>query len=50
MELLGPDVALGMNHWTHDLLEGRSVSIYGGSTEIQLNIISRQLLGLGASR
>jgi alkylation response protein AidB-like acyl-CoA dehydrogenase len=50
LELLGPDVALEMNHWTHDLLEGRSVSIYGGSTEIQLNIISRQLLGLGASR
>jgi len=50
LELLGPDVALEMNHWTHDLLEGRSVSIYGGTTEIQLNIISRQLLGLGASR
>jgi alkylation response protein AidB-like acyl-CoA dehydrogenase len=50
LELLGPATALAHNHWTHDLLEGRSVSIYGGSTEIQLNIIGRQLLGLGAAR
>ncbi|MBN8866480.1 MAG: acyl-CoA dehydrogenase family protein [Solirubrobacterales bacterium] len=50
VDLLGPEVALTYNQWTHDLLEGRSVSIYGGSTEIQLNIISKQLLGLGASR
>jgi alkylation response protein AidB-like acyl-CoA dehydrogenase len=50
VDLLGPETALTLNHWTHDLLEARSVSIYGGSTEIQLNIISRQLLGLGASR
>ncbi|HTU15790.1 MAG TPA: acyl-CoA dehydrogenase family protein [Solirubrobacterales bacterium] len=50
IELLGPETALTYNQWTHDLLEGRSVSIYGGSTEIQLNIISKQLLGLGAKR
>ena len=50
LELLGPETALAYNHWTHDLFEGRSVSIYGGSTEIQLNIISRQLLGLGGGR
>lgn len=50
LELLGPEAALAYNHWTHDLLEGRSVSIYGGSTEIQLNIISRQLLELGAAQ
>lgn len=46
VDLLGPEVGLTMNEWTHDLFEGRSVSIYGGSTEIQYDIVSRQLLGL----
>ena len=49
VDLLGPTVALGLNEWTHDLLESRSTSIYGGTTEIQLNIVGRQLLGLGAA-
>jgi alkylation response protein AidB-like acyl-CoA dehydrogenase len=47
-ELLGPDVARGANGWTHDLLESRAVSIYGGTTEIQHGIVARQLLGLKA--
>jgi len=49
VDVLGPEVALGTNGWTHDLLESRSTGIYGGTTEIQLNIVARQLLGLGAS-
>lgn len=32
--------------WVHDLLESRSVSIYSGTSEIQRNVIARQLLGL----
>lgn len=47
-ELLGPDVARSANGWTHDLLESRAVSIYGGTTEIQHGIVARQLLGLKA--
>jgi alkylation response protein AidB-like acyl-CoA dehydrogenase len=45
-DLLGPDVARGANDWTHDLLESRSVGIYGGTTEIQHGIVARQLRGL----
>lgn len=37
----GPD-----SGWIHDLLESRSVSIYSGTSEIQRNVIARQLLGL----
>jgi alkylation response protein AidB-like acyl-CoA dehydrogenase len=50
VDALGPDVGLGMNEWTHDLLESRATSIYSGSTEIQLNIVARQLLGLAEAR
>jgi alkylation response protein AidB-like acyl-CoA dehydrogenase len=50
VDLLGPATGLTRNDWTHDLFEARSVSIYGGTTEIQLDIICRQLLRLGASR
>jgi alkylation response protein AidB-like acyl-CoA dehydrogenase len=49
-DVLGPEVALGLNDWTHDLLESRAVSIYGGSTEIQHGIVARQLLGISEAR
>jgi alkylation response protein AidB-like acyl-CoA dehydrogenase len=45
-DLLGPAVALEQNPWTVGLFTSRSVSIYGGTTEIQRNIIARQLLRL----
>jgi alkylation response protein AidB-like acyl-CoA dehydrogenase len=45
-DLLGPETARTTNGWTHDLLESRGVSIYGGTTEIQHGIVARQLLGL----
>ncbi len=46
VEILGPEVALVEDGWTHDLLESRSVSIYSGTSEIQKNVISGRLLGL----
>jgi alkylation response protein AidB-like acyl-CoA dehydrogenase len=49
-DLLGPDVARLENEWTHDLLESRGTSIYGGTTEVQLGIVARRLIGLGAAR
>ena len=45
-DLLGERPALEDDGWAHDLLESRSVTIYSGTTEIQRNIIVRQLLGL----
>lgn len=45
-EILGPEVTLREDGWTHDLLESRSVSIYSGTSEIQKNVISGRLLGL----
>ena len=46
VELLGPEVTLTDDGWTHDLLESRAVSIYSGTSEIQKNVISGRLLGL----
>ncbi len=46
VEILGPEVTLVEDGWTHDLLESRSVSIYSGTSEIQKNVISGRLLGL----
>jgi alkylation response protein AidB-like acyl-CoA dehydrogenase len=45
-DLLGPSVGLEQNLWTVGLFTSRSVSIYGGTSEIQRNIIARQLLRL----
>jgi alkylation response protein AidB-like acyl-CoA dehydrogenase len=33
--------------WQHDYLYSRAATIYGGSAEIQRNIVARRLLGLG---
>jgi alkylation response protein AidB-like acyl-CoA dehydrogenase len=49
-DVLGGRDAVTMNEWTHDLLESRAVSIYGGTTEVQHGIIARQLLGLRDAR
>lgn len=46
VEILGPEVTLSEDGWTHDLLESRSVSIYSGTSEIQKNVIAGRLLGL----
>jgi alkylation response protein AidB-like acyl-CoA dehydrogenase len=48
---LAPDVALGDDpasaRWRSEYLYSRAASIYGGSAEIQRNIIARRLLDLG---
>jgi alkylation response protein AidB-like acyl-CoA dehydrogenase len=36
--------------WRSDFLDSRAATIYGGSAEIQRNIIARRLLGLGDDR
>jgi alkylation response protein AidB-like acyl-CoA dehydrogenase len=46
--VLGDD-AVGA-HWRSDYLYSRAATIYGGSGEIQRNIIARRLLDLGADR
>lgn len=45
-DVLGDESGWAFDEWTHGLLESRSVSIYSGTSEIQRNIIARQLLGL----
>jgi alkylation response protein AidB-like acyl-CoA dehydrogenase len=53
-EGLGTDVALGddpvSQRWRAEFLYSRAATIYGGSAEIQRNIIARRLLDLGADR
>ena len=38
------------HHWRTEYLYSRAASIYGGSSEIQRNIIARRLLDLGSDR
>ena len=51
---LGAEVVLGddpvSQRWRAEYLYSRAASIYGGSAEIQRNIIARRLLDLGADR
>jgi alkylation response protein AidB-like acyl-CoA dehydrogenase len=53
-EGLGEDIALGddpvSQRWRAEFLYSRAATIYGGSAEIQRNIIARRLLDLGADR
>ncbi len=51
---LGPDLAAGddaaSQRWRREFLYSRAASIYGGTAEIQRNIIARRLLDLGSDR
>ena len=51
---LGPAVTLGddpqSERWRTEFLYSRAATIYGGSAEIQRNIIARRLLALGDDR
>jgi alkylation response protein AidB-like acyl-CoA dehydrogenase len=51
---LAADIALGDDvagtRWRADFLYSRAATIYGGSAEIQRNIVARRLLELGADR
>jgi alkylation response protein AidB-like acyl-CoA dehydrogenase len=53
-DALGPDVMLGddpaSGQWRAKFLYARAATIYGGSAEIQRNIIARRLLELGEDR
>ena len=53
-EGLGVEVTLGddpaSQRWRAEFLYSRAATIYGGSAEIQRNIIARRLLDLGADR
>ena len=53
-EGLGPEVATGDDpvsaRWRAEFLYSRAATIYGGSAEIQRNIIARRLLALGDDR
>jgi alkylation response protein AidB-like acyl-CoA dehydrogenase len=53
-DALASDVALGddrgSERWRSEFLYSRAASIYGGSGEIQRNIVARRLLDLGADR
>jgi alkylation response protein AidB-like acyl-CoA dehydrogenase len=53
-DALEADVALGddprSERWRSEFLYSRAATIYGGSAEIQRNIVARRLLDLGADR
>jgi len=53
-EGLAGDIAIGDDHaaerWRTEFLYSRAATIYGGSAEIQRNIIARRLLDLGSDR
>ena len=53
-EGLGPDLAVGDDQagrrWRREFLYSRAATIYGGTAEIQRNIIARRLLDLGSDR
>ncbi|WP_283138413.1 acyl-CoA dehydrogenase [Rhizohabitans arisaemae] len=49
--LLGPEAALDRaggraDRWSRGVLASRAMTIYGGTTEVQLNIVGERLLGL----
>ena len=46
--LVGDDVS--SERWRAELLYSRAATIYGGSAEIQRNIVARRMLDLGADR
>ena len=49
-EGLGPEISIGddprSERWRAEFLYSRAATIYGGSAEIQRNIIARRLLGM----
>jgi alkylation response protein AidB-like acyl-CoA dehydrogenase len=46
LAMSGPAGALGNAHWAKQTLAVRAVTIGGGTTDIQLNIIAERMLGL----
>ena len=54
VEGLGPEVSVGddpdSDRWRREFLYSRAATIYGGTAEIQRNIIAQHLLDLGSGR
>jgi alkylation response protein AidB-like acyl-CoA dehydrogenase len=54
IDTMGPELAIdddpGTARWRREFLYSRAATIYGGTAEIQRNIIARRLLGLGPDR
>jgi alkylation response protein AidB-like acyl-CoA dehydrogenase len=46
LDIVGPAAALGQGGWFKKYLYSRAASIYGGTSQIQRNVISGRLLGL----
>ncbi len=47
MDLLGPDAVLGLApDWIGTYLYSRAVSVYGGTSQIQKNLLAQRVLGL----
>ena len=47
MDLLGPDAVLGLApDWLADYLYSRAASVYGGTSQIQKNLLAQRVLGL----
>jgi alkylation response protein AidB-like acyl-CoA dehydrogenase len=46
LDVLGPSAVLGQGGWFKKYLYSRAASIYGGTSQIQRNVISGRLLGL----
>ena len=49
-DLLVLDDDAAGRRWRADYLYSRAATIYGGSSEIQRNIVARRLLDLGSDR
>lgn len=48
-DALGPDVVLGDNSWFNTYLFSRAATVYGGTAQIQKNILATRVLGLPRS-
>ena len=47
MDLLGPDAVLGLApDWLANYLYSRAASVYGGTSQIQKNLLAQRVLGL----
>jgi alkylation response protein AidB-like acyl-CoA dehydrogenase len=46
LDILGPEAVQGRSDWFKKYLYSRAASIYGGTAQVQRNIISGRLLGL----
>jgi len=47
MDILGPDAVLGLEpDWLAAYLYSRAVSVYGGTSQIQKNLLAQRVLGL----